>query len=178
MQGSYHHSEFVQCIEGLAGAGVFMMGGKEVQGHVAPVASFLRVLLHDRKQLHRRDTQFLQIRNLFDHSKEGAAVRHRNARVLPFGEAAHMQLVDDEIGGMRMTSIFGPFTARSARYESKRGPAGVRTGARCSRTAEPRWEAHTARVRIEQDLACVETVPLFYCLGPGDLICVVPSVWN
>ena len=70
---------------------------EEVESHVPPIAALLRVALLNRHQFHRRDAEFLQIRNLFDQPGEGSAVRGIDPGVGARREAFDVQFIDDEI---------------------------------------------------------------------------------
>ena len=54
-------------------AEIAMVGGEEVQRHVAPVVAVGRVVLEHRHQLHHGDAQVLQVRDFLDQARKRSA---------------------------------------------------------------------------------------------------------
>ena len=89
----HHRSELVERVA----VRVRLMGREEVQGHVAPVVALLRIELVDRQQLHNRDAELREVRNLLRQAGKCAAPVRRDARVRARRESLDVQLVDDAI---------------------------------------------------------------------------------
>src|SRR5262249_60819308 len=95
-----HVPELVNRTKRIAAGTVGLMRREEGNRRVPPIVNaasrtVLHVKLEHRQQLHRRDAQPLEIRNLFDQTREGAACPFADSRARMAREAAHVQLVDD-----------------------------------------------------------------------------------
>ncbi len=66
VQRSNHLAEFI--VRLVMRRSIGMMRSEEIQRHVAPVVSFLRVILVHRHQLDGSDPQFLEVGNLLDYT--------------------------------------------------------------------------------------------------------------
>ena len=85
VQRLHHVPELVQRAERFLVGAEGGMGGEEGDGAVSPVVAkteggVVRVELENRQQLHRRDPEVLQVRDLVDQSGIGAALVGGNSR--------------------------------------------------------------------------------------------------
>jgi hypothetical protein len=95
-----HVAEFVSGAEWIAPGTVGVMGREERHRRVAPIVdestrTVLHIELEHRQKLYGRDTQTLQVRDLFDQTGEGPASRVADAGIRMASEAAHVQFVHD-----------------------------------------------------------------------------------
>nr|WP_246799040.1 hypothetical protein [Azospirillum oryzae] len=90
---------------------VGVMQGEEVERHVPPVISLLRIELEHGHQFDRRDAEIPHVWNFVDQAREGAPPVGRNAGVCTLGEAADMQFIDDGVVGMARSMVAGPVEA-------------------------------------------------------------------
>src|SRR5262245_39267906 len=95
-----HVPELVNRTSRIPAGAVGLMRREERYRRVAPVVDEAGrtvpfVELEHRQQLHCRDAQPLEIRNLFDQARERAASLLADTGARMAGEASHVQLVDD-----------------------------------------------------------------------------------
>ena len=97
VKGLHHGAKLVVLATGRLRHRVGMVRGEEVQRHIAPGIPFLGVVLKDRHQLDDGDAQFLEVRNLFNEARVGAAGLRRDPGIRVLGESLDMQFVDDGV---------------------------------------------------------------------------------
>ena len=133
---------------------------------VAPVVHaarrrILRIELKHRQQLHGRDAQVLQVRNLLDQAGVGPSLLAPPGAGM-LGEAADVKLVDDRLGeGPSNRRIAFPVVAR--RDRRRRSSSRMRC---CRRTASRRpgrrlGDGHGAAVRVEEQILAIEPESAF-----------------
>src|SRR5579883_1442117 len=142
------------------------MRRKEIQRHVAPVASLLRVLLHHGEQLNR------------GHPKEVAPMSHRYTRICSPREPANMQFVDHQVRRVKRHLVSPPLFARFRGNEPEWRLTGVGARHRSRLPAETSGKAHAFRIRIYQNLVRVEAMALLGLRGPRHLVTVIARVRN
>ncbi len=112
VQGLDQHFQLIVPV-GLIPGDIVSVGGKEPYRVVAPVVQELLAVhlpgvdglveLEDGHQLHRVDPQLLQVGDLLHQASEGARMGDAGGEMA--GEAAHMELIDDQVahgaGGLR-----------------------------------------------------------------------------
>ncbi len=92
MQGVDHATELFVLLAGLAPAGIGVVRGEEVQGHVAPVVVVLRVPLVDGHEFHDGDAEVLEVGDLLHEPVEGSGARGIDAGAGVFGKSTDVQL--------------------------------------------------------------------------------------
>src|SRR5688572_29522603 len=97
MQFPYHCFEFTYNAPVVFIASIALMRGEKVQGHVAPVVSFKRVILMYRQELDRCYSQLLQVRYFVNNPLKGTFVRVRQPRIPIGGKTLYMHLVNNQI---------------------------------------------------------------------------------
>ena len=150
---------------------------EETDRHVAPVVRLLRIELEHGEQLHGRDAQLLQVRDLVDHAQERAAFRLVDSGRGALGESANVSLVNDELAFVSRRAIVPPIERRSGpgKYR-KRSHSQRRPGHHRRRAIKRLGKVHDFRVRIEKDLLRVERVPVIATVGRGALDAVTVEV--
>ena len=166
VKGADHLPEFVVLATQGSRPRIPLVRREEVQGHVAPVAAFLWIVLQHRHQFDDGDAQVLQVRNLLDDAAVSAAslVLHSGVRI--HGERSDVELVDH-----RIRLVDGPAIARpvEARFESteiaERRLSGGASRFRSGIAIERLRKKNRCRVWIKEDLVGIEPVP--FCRDGG-----------
>jgi len=137
------------------------MRREEIERRVAPVVAVGGIELEHRHQLHHRDAELLQVRNLLDHAGVGAACLPAHPRARVPGESADVQLIDHRRalvpGAAQSFLAQAPMVAGN--HAERRLP-GVRARSRRRQAIERGRKEHRFRVRVEKHLVAIERVPL------------------
>ena len=169
VEGLDQHLQLIVLVGFLIGD-IVGVGGKEAHRIIAPVVQELLAVhlpgvdglveFEDGHQLHRVDPQLLQIGNLLHQAREGARIGDAGGGMV--GEAAHMELIDDQVahgaGGLR----------RIAPVEAVLDDTGVVTAALA--VAPDPLAGDEAGVRIQEHGMGIEQKPVLRLIGPVYLV--------
>ncbi len=89
-----------------------VMRSEEIQRHVTPVVSFLRVILVHRHEFDGGDSQFLEVRNLLDHTAVRPPLFRLYTAVVAPRESADMHLVNDQVVLVERNLLISPVKCR------------------------------------------------------------------
>ena len=153
-----HVAELVELLPRFGGQGVLTVQGEEPECHVSPGRALLRIGLEHGHELHRRHTEFLQVRDLVDQSGVRPEPFGGQARRRISGESPHVRLVDDQIVTVHARApLAGPRVLRlTAAEHSQWCAAGVRSGPPRRIAVELRGEVDRPGIRIEQHFVAIE----------------------
>ena len=170
-----HVAELIEHAERLAPRTVGVMRGEERDRLVSPVvhASWRRVLgveLKHRQQLHRRDAEVHEVRDLLDQPGVGASLPGRDARARVAREAAHVKLVDQRLGERPIERrIALPVVGAGIGDDTLHGGRGVAARPAGGLAIVGVRDGHGEPIRIEEHLVAIEPQATFRCewpLGP------------
>src|SRR4029077_10441780 len=120
--------------------------------------SILRIKLKYRHELHRRDSQFLQVRNLLDQARKSTAFLRSDAGTWVAGEAAHMHFINDGLSrGFVERCVSLPVVSMRICDHAFNGHRGVIASHLGCVATVVLWNNNAASVRIDENLVRIET---------------------
>jgi len=177
MKRIHHGAEFLRRpVAGLAGR-VIPVGREEVERHVPPKTSLLRIALVHRHQFHGGDSQAFQVGNLLGQACESAAVTLAHAGVRARRETLDVQFVDDQIVGRPWRPFDNAvWRERRTRKHPQRRTAVVRARRYGCHAAVAGRKVDGRSERVEQNLLWIETIPDVGIAAAFHPICVVSRI--
>ena len=145
------------------------MWREEVQRHVAPVITLLRIELVHRQQLDYGDAEFLQVWDLLDQSKEGSAFFGCDAGVGMRRETFDVQLVDDRVVRVPRCARRHPSQTSSAwaRQHAQRCAPVVRSRLQAASREKSLRKMHRRCKRVEQNFLRIKPLTVAGSNGPS-----------
>ena len=138
---------------------ILRMRCEEVQRHVSPIVTLVRIALKYGHEFDDGDPKLFQIRDLFDQSGIGAGSRGMHAGIGIPGEPLDVKFVDDRVRFRPGREIFSPIESSPlSGQDSKRRLFIIGAWLHGALAIKPRREENSFRIRIEKNLFVIEAV--------------------
>src|SRR5208282_5159475 len=136
---------------------ILRMRCEEVQRHVSPIVTLVRIALKYGHEFDDGDPKIFQIRDLFNQSGIGPSSRGMHAGIGILGEPIDMKFVDDRVRFRSGREISSPIESSPlSGQDSKRRLFIIGASLHSALAIKPRREENSFRIGIEKDLLVIE----------------------